>query len=80
MRGPVLVYALAIAAMGILAVTVPGYAIAVGATLFIVSDAILSIRKYLMAEGSPHDGWAGYAVWIFYYAAQLIIALSVLLA
>ena len=79
MRGPVLVYALAIAAMGILAVTVPGYKIAVGATLFIVSDAILSIRKYLMAEGSPHDAWAGYAVWIFYYAAQLIIALSVLL-
>ena len=80
MRMPVIVYALAIAAMGIVSVTVPGYVVAVGATLFIVSDAILAIRKYLMAETSPHEVWAGYAVWVFYYAAQLIITLGVLLA
>ena len=80
MRVPVVVYALAIAAMGIVSVTVPGYVIAVGATLFIVSDAILAIRKYLMAETSPHEVWAGYAVWVFYYAAQFVITLGVLLA
>lgn len=80
MRIPVIVYTLAIVAMGVVSVTVPGYAIAIGATLFIVSDAILAIRKYLMAETSPHEIWAGYAVWAFYYTAQLVITLGVLLA
>ncbi len=78
MRLPVSVYALAIAVMGLAALLVPGYAVAIGATLFIASDAILAVRKYLMAEGGPYDAPAGYAVWVLYYAAQLIIALAVL--
>lgn len=78
MRMPVAIYGLAIAAMGIAAVTLPGYAIAMGATLFIASDAILATRKYLMADGSPHDAWSGYAVWALYYAAQFVITLAVL--
>ena len=79
MRAPVVVYALAIAAMGVMAVTVPGYGVAIGASLFIASDAILAVRKYLMAETSPHAAWAGYAVWALYYAAQATITLAILL-
>ncbi len=78
MRAPVVVYALAIAAMGVIALTLPGYVIAVGATLFIASDAILAVRKFLMADDSPHDAWAAYAVWVLYYAAQLTITLAVI--
>ena len=77
MRAPVVVYAVAIAAMGVVAVTVPGYGVAIGATLFIVSDALLAVRKYLMAETSPHARWAGYTVWGLYYAAQLAMTLAV---
>lgn len=78
MRAPVVVYALAIAAMGVAAVTLPRYAIAVGASLFIASDAILAVRKYLMAEDSPNDARAAYAVWVLYYAAQLTITLAII--
>ncbi|MEX0954135.1 MAG: lysoplasmalogenase [Rhizobiaceae bacterium] len=77
MRAPVVVYALAIAAMGVMSVTVPGYAVAVGATLFIASDAILAVRKYLIAETSPHAAWTGYAVWVLYFTAQLTITLAI---
>ena len=77
MRVPVAVYALAIAAMGVMAVTLPGYAVATGATLFIASDALLAVRKYLMAETSPHATWTGYAVWVLYFTAQLTITLAI---
>lgn len=79
MRVPVTIYAMAIGAMGVVAVTLPGYAIASGATLFIASDAILAVRKFLMAETSPHTVWTGYAVWVLYYTAQLTITLAILL-
>lgn len=78
MRGPVTVYALAIAAMGITSLGLPGYAIAIGATLFIASDAILAVRKFLLGEKSAHAIWTGYAVWALYYAAQLVITLAIL--
>jgi uncharacterized membrane protein YhhN len=77
MRGPVTIYAVAIATMGVMALTVPGYGVAIGATLFIISDAILAVRKYLVSENSPHHAWAGYAVWVIYYAAQLTITLAI---
>jgi uncharacterized membrane protein YhhN len=77
MRVPVVAYAMAIAAMGVLAVTVPGPGVAIGATLFFASDALLAVRKYLMAETSPHAAWTGYAVWVLYFAAQLTITLSI---
>ena len=79
MRPPVVVYALAITAMGVAALTWRGYALAVGATLFIMSDALLAARKYLIAAGSAHQFWSGYAVWALYYAAQMAIALVILL-
>lgn len=79
MRPPVVAYVTAITLMGIAAFAVPGYAIAAGAALFIASDAVLSARKFLLSEASPHRSWTGLAVWILYYAAQLLIALAFLL-
>lgn len=76
---PVLAYVAAITAMGIAAFGVPGGLVSAGAALFIASDAILAVRKFLLAEDSPHRTWSGLAVWILYYAAQLLIALAFLL-
>jgi uncharacterized membrane protein YhhN len=47
-----------------------------GAALFILSDIILTIRKYWTGPGHPIDGLAAYVVWITYYAAQLILTLT----
>ncbi|MBO6717374.1 MAG: lysoplasmalogenase [Rhizobiaceae bacterium] len=77
MRLPIVFYTLAIVAMGVMALTLPGHAVAIGATLFIASDAILAIRKYLLPETSPHAAWTGYGVWVLYYAAQLAITLAI---
>lgn len=79
MRLPVLAYVAAITAMGIAAFGVPGRLVSAGAALFVASDAILAVRKFLMPEPSPHRILTGLAVWILYYAAQLLITLAFLL-
>lgn len=48
----------------------------IGATLFIVSDIVLTIRKYWTGPGHPIDGAAAYFVWITYFAAQVILTLT----
>jgi uncharacterized membrane protein YhhN len=48
----------------------------VGATLFILSDIVLTIRKYWTGPGHPIDGAAAYFVWVTYYAAQVILTLT----
>ncbi|RKE80217.1 lysoplasmalogenase [Rhizobium sp. AG855] len=48
----------------------------VGAALFILSDIILSIRKYWTGPNHPIDGVAAHVVWVTYYAAQLILTLT----
>ena len=48
----------------------------VGAVLFILSDIILTIRKYWTGPGHPIDGLAANIVWITYYAAQFILTVS----
>lgn len=47
----------------------------VGATLFILSDIVLTIRKYWTGPDHPIDGMAAYFVWMTYYAAQVILTL-----
>ncbi|MBC2772732.1 lysoplasmalogenase [Rhizobium sp. AQ_MP] len=47
-----------------------------GATLFIVSDIVLTIRKYWTGPEHPIDGAAAYFVWITYFAAQVILTLT----
>jgi len=47
-----------------------------GATLFIVSDIVLTIRKYWTGPGHPIDGAAAYFVWVTYFSAQVILTLT----
>ncbi|MDH4440027.1 MAG: lysoplasmalogenase family protein [Rhizobium sp.] len=48
----------------------------VGAALFILSDVILTIRKYATGPGHPVDRMAAVVVWVTYYVAQLILTLT----
>ncbi|MCZ8177728.1 MAG: lysoplasmalogenase family protein [Rhizobium sp.] len=48
----------------------------VGAALFILSDIVLTIRKYWTGPDHPIDGAAAYFVWVSYYAAQVILTLT----
>ncbi len=48
----------------------------VGASLFILSDIVLTIRKYWTGPGHRIDGAAAYFVWVTYYAAQVILTLT----
>ncbi|EKF61447.1 YhhN-like protein [Agrobacterium albertimagni AOL15] len=48
----------------------------VGAALFILSDIVLTIRKYWTGPDHPIDGMAAYFVWVTYYAAQVILTLT----
>lgn len=80
LRAPVTVYVVAIVAMMLAAATVPPPLVMLGAALFMASDAILAVEKFLLAPGSAHRQWAGPAVWVLYYAAQLCITLGFLLA
>lgn len=79
MRAPVGAYVATILLMGLASLGVPGGGVALGAILFILSDAILASQKFLLSEDSPHRAWAGPAVWILYCAAQFLITLAFLL-
>ena len=79
LRLPVAAYVAAILAMMVAAATVRDPVIVIGAALFVTSDAILAIERFLLPEGPPHHRRAGPAVWMFYVAAQLAITLGVLL-
>ena len=47
-----------------------------GASLFMLSDLVLTMRKYWTGPVHPMDGAAGYVVWVTYYAAQVILTLT----
>ena len=79
LRAPVSAYVAAILAMMLAASTVADPLVVAGATLFVVSDAILAIEKFLLPAASPHRRWTGPAVWILYFLAQLSITIGVLL-
>ena len=79
LRMPVAAYVAAIVAMVSSALTVPSLAVAIGAMLFMASDAILASERFMLSPGSPHRAWAGPAVWVLYYLAQLAITLGFLL-
>lgn len=48
----------------------------VGASLFILSDIVLTIRKYWTGPDHPIDRAAAYFVWMTYYAAQVILTVT----
>lgn len=76
---PVLIYGIAIAAMGLAALTTGNWTIIAGAILFMVSDSILAWEKFLLPACSPSGPAMRYSVWITYYAAQLLITLGFVL-
>lgn len=77
LAGPVAAYVLAIAIMGLGGVTLGGLVLA-GVALFLASDAILGSEKFLMAQTSPYRHLTSPAVWVLYYAGQLLITLGLL--
>lgn len=78
LRIPVAVYAAAILGMGLASLTVPNEVVTLGAILFIASDAFLASGKFALAQNSPKRVPFAYAVWGLYYAAQVLLTLSVL--
>lgn len=79
LRLPIAVYVTAIFAMGLAALTTHSPAVIAGAILFMVSDGILATERFLTAPPSPLRLPMRYAVWITYYAAQMLITLGILL-
>lgn len=69
---PVAAYVLAIASMGLGAVTLGGLVLA-GVALFMASDAILGAEKFYLAESSPARRFSSPTVWVLYYAGQMLI-------
>lgn len=78
LRVPVAIYAAAILGMGLASLTVRNEVVTLGAVLFIASDAFLASGKFALAEDSPRRAPFAYAVWALYYAAQVLLTLSVL--
>ena len=76
--GPaVAAYIAVIVAMGLSALLMPGWGVVAGALLFMASDTVLATQKYLLPpEDAPYV--RARFVWVSYYLAQALIALSVL--
>lgn len=72
----VLAYASVIVAMAILSLSVPAVVVFAGAALFLSSDIVLAIHTFRMDERHPLRGLASIYVWASYFAAQLVLTLS----
>ena len=79
MRLPITLYTIAILAMLLAAATVPALIVVIGALLFVVSDTLLAIGRFLLAPQSAQQKPLGAAVWVSYYLAQASITLGFLL-
>ncbi|MDH4414009.1 MAG: lysoplasmalogenase family protein [Rhizobium sp.] len=72
---PIGIYVLLFMVLVWLALGIANPLVFVGAALFILSDIVLTIRKYWTGPGHPIDGAAAYFVWVTYFAAQVILTL-----
>jgi len=70
---PVILYIAAIVAMAMLSLRVRAIEVPLGAALFMVSDSLISLGKFLWQAG-----WIGPLVWITYALAQLLITRGML--
>lgn len=81
-RLPVAGYSVAIAAMGITAISLPlsGWFlwIVAGAGFFILSDTILAAEKFRPPKVAWFEKLAPHLVWLFYWGAQVMITLGVI--
>lgn len=75
---PVAIYALAILAMGVASLTTLLPLAILGAVLFMASDSLLAVGRFLLRPESTHQGWLQPFVWALYFAAQLAIVLAFL--
>ncbi|GAB4350663.1 MAG: lysoplasmalogenase [Oricola sp.] len=78
LRIPVTLYIAAILAMGVAAVSNGGGLVVGGAASFMASDAILATDRFLVKTDAQGRALAGPAVWISYFAAQVMILFGVL--
>jgi uncharacterized membrane protein YhhN len=70
---PVMLYIAAIVVMAMLSLRVPAIEVPAGAVLFMASDSLISLEKFLWQAA-----WIGPLVWITYALAQLLIARGML--
>jgi uncharacterized membrane protein YhhN len=70
---PVLLYIAAIVVMAMLSLHVRMIEVSLGAVLFMVSDSLIALEKFLWQAA-----WVGPLVWITYALAQLLIARGML--
>lgn len=70
---PVVLYIAAIVVMAMLSLRVRAIEVPLGAVLFMVSDSLISLEKFLW-----HAAWVGPLVWITYALAQLLITRGML--
>lgn len=78
MRVPVAVYVAAIVAMAAAGFLFQAPGVVAGALLFVASDSVLAVERFLMAENDPRQKAAHVFVWTTYYAAQVafLVALT----
>ena len=55
-----------------------GGLITAGALSFMASDTILATERFMMKPDAPGRAFTGPAIWITYFAAQLLILFGVL--
>jgi uncharacterized membrane protein YhhN len=79
MRPPVAFYCAAILAMGVVSLTQSGLTVTAGAVLFMASDALLAMGRFVVAHDDERQAWIRPLVWTLYYAAQLVLTLSFIL-
>ena len=79
LRWPVRIYVALITLMGLAALALPPAfgLVVIGAALFILSDMILSIRLFRLAEDDPSARAAAVALWVSYIAGQAMIVLGI---
>ena len=73
LRWPVRAYIAVIVGMGVAATMVNSAVLVLGAGCFIVSDLILALHLFRLAEGHPLKNPAARALWVLYIAAQALI-------
>ncbi len=70
---PVRIYVALIVAMGLAVLTQPLGLLALGAALFIASDALLAVRLFRLREADARAAAARWLVWGLYVAGQALI-------
>lgn len=74
LRMPVTIYLTMICLMALAAISMPMPLLAIGALLFVFSDAVIAVDKFRMAIR-----WRGPIIWTTYYAGQVLLVSNLLL-